>query len=127
MAAGLATLEVLREEAPYASLDEAGRRLFEGLEDAARAAGLSVTVNRVGSMGSLFFNPGPVVDFDSAAGSDSALFTTYFKAMLEQGIYLAPSPFEAAFVSTPLWNAPHERLRPRQGARNRLTCLKHLC
>jgi glutamate-1-semialdehyde 2,1-aminomutase len=51
-------------------------------------------------MGSLFFNPGPVVDFDSAAGSDSALFTTYFKAMLEQGIYLAPSPFEAAFVST---------------------------
>ena len=100
MAAGLATLNALREEGVYGSLEEKGRRLFEGLGERARAAGLSVTVNRVGSLGSLFFTEGPVTDFPSAAASDTSQFRTYYARMLEQGIYLAPSPFEAAFVST---------------------------
>jgi len=100
MAAGLATLNALRKEGVYASLEAKGRRLFSGLEAAARDAGVTVTVNRVGSMGSLFFTAGPVLDFASAAASDAGRFRFYYRSMLEQGIYLAPSPFEAAFVST---------------------------
>jgi glutamate-1-semialdehyde 2,1-aminomutase len=100
MAAGLATLEALRRDGVYDGLEEKGRRLFEGLEERARAAGLAVTVNRVGSLGCLFFREGPVQDFASAAASDTSLFRTYYSRMLEQGIYLAPSPFEGAFVST---------------------------
>lgn len=100
MAAGLATLNLLRREGVYSSLEEKGRRLFEGLIDRARAAGIPVTVNRVGSLGSMFFTGDPVTDFASAAQSDAARFRTYYASMLEQGIYLAPSPFEASFVST---------------------------
>ncbi len=100
MAAGLATLKVLRDQDPYGSLERKSDRLFAGLEEAAREAGLRVTINRVGSMGSLFFTPGPVTDFESAAASDASLFKAYYRSMLGQGIYLAPSPFEATFVST---------------------------
>jgi len=99
MAAGLATLKALRKEGVYASLEAKGEKLFAGLETAAGDAGLAVTVNRVGSMGSLFFTGGPVLDFASAAASDGERFRAYYGRMLEQGIYLAPSPFEAAFVS----------------------------
>lgn len=99
MAAGLATLKVLGEGGVYAFLEEKGRKLLEGLRDAARTAGLSVVLNRVGSMGSLFFTDRPVTDFASAAASDAGLFRRYYTRMLEQGVYLAPSPFEATFVS----------------------------
>jgi glutamate-1-semialdehyde 2,1-aminomutase len=100
MAAGLATLNELRDAGVYEALEAKGRRLFGGLEERARAAGLSVCVNRVGSLGSLFFRQGPVRDFASAAAGDTGLFRAFYARMLEQGIYLAPSPFEAAFVST---------------------------
>lgn len=99
MAAGLATLKVLREGHVYQALEEKGRHLFDGLKQAAEAAGIKVTVNRIGSLGSLFFSEGPVTDFASAKASNASLFKTFYKSMLNQGIYLAPSPFEAWFLS----------------------------
>jgi glutamate-1-semialdehyde 2,1-aminomutase len=100
MAAGLATLRVLKESLPYAELDQKSDRLFSGLRQAAEEAGVPVTINRIGSMGSLFFTADPVTDFDSAMAGDANLFRKYYRKMLSEGIYLAPSPFEAVFVST---------------------------
>lgn len=99
MAAGLATLKVLQKAGIYRELEEKGAMLFSGLEEAARSKGLKVTVNRIGSMGTLFFAGKRVKDFASAKESDAAMFRKYYVKMLEQGIYLAPSPFEACFVS----------------------------
>jgi len=99
MAAGLATLKVLREGHVYQALEEKGKHLFDGLKQAAVAAGLKATVNRIGSLGSLFFSEGPVTDFVSAKASHASLFKAFYRSMLNQGIYLAPSPFEAWFVS----------------------------
>jgi len=99
MAAGLATLRVLQNRDIYGDLEEKGRMLFSGLGDAAQSAGVKVVINRVGSMGSLFFGEDPVTDFASAKGSDAEKFKTYYAHMLEQGIYLAPSAFEACFIS----------------------------
>lgn len=100
MTAGLATLKVLRREGTYRTLEEKGKMLFNGLEEAAREAGVKVVVNRIGSMGSLFFTGDPVKDFASAKSSDGEVFKKYYRQMLNQGIYLAPSPFETSFVST---------------------------
>ncbi len=100
MAAGLATLRVLKGTNPYPALEERGRSLFSGLESAARDHGLQVTVNRAGSMGTLFFTSGPVRGFTSARETDQRRFRSYYRFMMEQGIYLAPSPFEATFIST---------------------------
>jgi len=99
VSAGLATLHLVRREGIYAELEEKGRALFTGLERAAREAGVEVTVNRVGSMGSLFFGPGPVTDFTTVKATDEKRFIRYYQRMLEHGIYLAPSAFEAGFVS----------------------------
>jgi glutamate-1-semialdehyde 2,1-aminomutase len=99
MAAGLATLRVLQNKGVYGELGEKGRMLFSGLEDAAKSAGVKVVINRIGSMGSLFFGEDPVTDFASAKASDSEKYKSYYAKMLEQGIYLAPSAFEACFVS----------------------------
>jgi len=100
MAAGLATLRVLQNSEVYQELEEKGRMLFSGLEGAAKSAGVEVVINRIGSMGSLFFGEGPVTDFASAKASNAEKFKVYYAKMLEQGIYLAPSAFEACFVST---------------------------
>ncbi len=100
MAAGLATLKILKEKSPYDELDKLGDMLFSGLKRVAKAAGVNVVSNRVGSMGSLFFTGEPVTDFKTAKASDENLFKRYFRSMLDQGIYLAPSPFEASFLST---------------------------
>ncbi len=100
MAAGLATLKILKEKSPYDELDKLGDMLFSGLKRVAEAAGVNVVSNRVGSMGSLFFTAEPVTDFETAKTSDENLFKRYFRSMLDQGIYLAPSPYEAAFLST---------------------------
>lgn len=99
MAAGLTTLKILKKGDIYKELEKNGDMLFSGLEAAAQAAGIPVTVNHIGSMGSLFFVAVPVTDFATAKESDQDLFKRYYKRMLEQGIYLAPSPFEASFVS----------------------------
>ncbi len=99
MAAGLATLKVLKEGEIYQKLEEKGRNLFEGLETAAGAAGLKVVTNRIGSLGTLFFTEEPVTDFSSAKGSNGEMFKRFYASMLDQGVYLAPSPFEAWFIS----------------------------
>ena len=100
MAAGVTTLKILKEKSPYDELDKKGDMLFSGLKRVAEAAGVNVVINRVGSMGSLFFTDEPVTDFETAKASDDNQFKSYFRSMLGQGIYLAPSPYEAAFLST---------------------------
>jgi glutamate-1-semialdehyde 2,1-aminomutase len=98
MAAGIATLRQLGK-AQYARLEELGMKLETGLVEAARAAGAKVQVNRVGSMITVFFSPDPVFDAASARKSDTKKFAKYFRVMLENGVYLPPSQFEAAFLS----------------------------
>jgi glutamate-1-semialdehyde 2,1-aminomutase len=100
MRAGLATLDVLAEPGTYERLEQVSARLQAGLEAAAKEAGIPAVVNRVGSMLTGFFTKGPVTDFTTAIASDTKRFARYFHAMLARGVYLAPSQFEAAFVST---------------------------
>jgi glutamate-1-semialdehyde 2,1-aminomutase len=99
MAAGLATLELLGP-AEYQRLDATSARLAEGLATAAAGAGVPVQVNRVGSMLTVFFSGAPVFDAQSARASSTRRFGAFFHALLERGIYLPPSQFEAAFLST---------------------------
>lgn len=99
MAAGIATLKVLAEPGFYETIDKAARRLIEGLAIAAQQAGVDVATAQVGAMLGLFFHRGPVCNFDDAKGSDLGRFTRYYQGMLERGIYLAPSQFEAFFIS----------------------------
>ncbi|MGD2134829.1 MAG: glutamate-1-semialdehyde 2,1-aminomutase [Gemmatimonadales bacterium] len=99
-AAGVAVLEYLRDHPEvYDHLESRGRRLDEAWAAVARDEGYSLTWNRVGSMGSVFFTDGPVVDWHSASAADRDAFTRYFWGMLRRGVYLAPSPFEALFLS----------------------------
>jgi glutamate-1-semialdehyde 2,1-aminomutase len=100
MAAGLATLQELRDHPPYARLEQLGAMLAEGLGQAARAAGVPHQLARIGSMWTFFFNPDPVSDYDVARKSDTARFARFFWAMMDRGIYLPCSQFEAAFLST---------------------------
>lgn len=109
VAAGLATLRRLEREDPYARLESLGSQLEEGLIQAAAGAGLPVRVNRSGSMFTLFFTDREVTDFDSAKRCDPVRFNRYFHAMLGQGVYLPPSQFEAAFISTAHTEADIER------------------
>lgn len=99
MAAGLATLKILQKGTIYKELEQKSNTLFSGLKKAAQDTGIQVTINRIGSMGSLFFNKGPVIDFESVKSSDTEKFNHYYCQMLDQGIYLAPSAFEASFLS----------------------------
>jgi glutamate-1-semialdehyde 2,1-aminomutase len=99
MTAGLATLRILGEPHVYSTLEQRSEMLFSGLKSSAEAAGIPVVINRVGSMGSLFFSNIPVTDFAAAKRCDGDRFRRYYIRMLEQGIYLAPSPFEAIFLS----------------------------
>jgi len=100
MASGIATLEKLEKKGIYKKLERRARRLSEGLKDAASDAGISTYHTRVGSMLCTFFSEAEVVDYDSAKRCDTTLYAAYFHEMLERGVYLAPSQFEAAFVST---------------------------
>jgi glutamate-1-semialdehyde 2,1-aminomutase len=100
MTAGLVVLRRLRDRSIYEQLEEAGRRLCEGLTAAAREAGVETITNRVGSMFTTFFNDSAVTDWPSAAKSDRERYGRFFHAMLEEGVYLAPSQFEAAFIGT---------------------------
>lgn len=99
MAAGAATLRVLRDTDPYAELSALTARLCDGLERLALERGIPVVVQRVGSMFTLFFNPDPVRDYDDALRSDTTRYARYFWGMLERGVYLPCSQFEANFVS----------------------------
>jgi len=99
VAAGMATLRALEDPASYRRLETLGARLASGLAEAARRAGVPLTVNRVGSMLTGFFTGEPVVDLVSAKRSDTARYGRFFHGMLERGVFLAASQFEAAFVS----------------------------
>jgi len=99
MAAGLAMLTELGKDGVYETLEEKAGSLASKLEEAAAASSVPVCQNRVGSMMTLFFTAGPVTDFESAKQSDTDRYASYFKHMIESGVYLAPSQFEAAFVS----------------------------
>ncbi len=99
MAAGIATLTLLQEKGFYANLEEKSARLAAGLARAAADAGFPVYSARVGSMLCTFFSNREVDNWTSAAGCDTATFGRYFRAMLDQGVYLAPSQFETVFVS----------------------------
>jgi glutamate-1-semialdehyde 2,1-aminomutase len=97
-AAALAVLKRLRDPAVYERLEDAGALLEEGLRDA--AAGEPVCVQRVGAMATVFFAAGPVRDFEDAAACDTERFAAWFRHLLARGIYVAPSEYEAMFVST---------------------------
>ncbi|HZI18940.1 MAG TPA: glutamate-1-semialdehyde 2,1-aminomutase [Pyrinomonadaceae bacterium] len=100
MTAGLATLRRLRDRSVYEQLESAGRRLAEGMTEAAREAGVSTVTNRVGSMFTTFFTDSEVTDWTTAARADRERYGRFFHAMLEGGVYLAPSQFEAGFIGT---------------------------
>ncbi len=98
VAAGLATVRTLRDTRPYARLESLGMRMESGLRTAAEKAGVPLTVNRVGSMMTAFFCGTAVTNYASARKADTKRYGRYFHGMLERGVYLAPSQFEAAFV-----------------------------
>ena len=100
MAGGLRQLQLLKEKNPYPQLDEKGKKLEEGFKFLIEKYGIKATVNRVGSMITVFFTDKQVVDFETAKSSDLETFSKFFRLMLEKGIYLAPSQFEASFLST---------------------------
>ncbi|MER3555195.1 MAG: glutamate-1-semialdehyde-2,1-aminomutase [Meiothermus sp.] len=99
MAAGIETLRLLAENPPYAKLEAYGKALQQGLESLVKETGVPATVNRVGSMITLFFRADPVVTYADAVESDTEAFKRFFHGLLERGIYWPPSQFEAAFFS----------------------------
>jgi glutamate-1-semialdehyde 2,1-aminomutase len=99
MAAGIATLTQLQKTGFYSSLEDTSSKLAGGLSAAAQKAGVPVSIDRVGSMLGLFFTDIKVHNFNDAKTSDLDRFSHYYKGMLRNGIYLAPSQFEALFVS----------------------------
>jgi len=99
MAAGLATLKALKQEGIYEELEAKSARFWDGMEDIVRESELSLCLNRLGSMGTLFFTQDPVTDFRSAMAADRDKYSEFYQGMLARSIYLAPSPFEATFVS----------------------------
>ena len=100
MAAGIAQLLFLRETRPYDVLESRARRIIGALADAAAAAGVPFGADAAGAMFGWHFVDGPVRDFDRAASADPAFFVRFFQASLRRGVFLPPSPFEAAFLST---------------------------
>ena len=103
MAAGKAMLTYLNEHPEvYSQLEGMGKRIVQDIRDNLKELGLKYTINHFGSMFSLFFSEEEVYDFESAKRCDTALFGRYFRAMLERGVYLAPSQFETLFLSTAL-------------------------
>jgi glutamate-1-semialdehyde 2,1-aminomutase len=102
MAAGTATLSYLQAHAAevYPQLEAISRAVAEGVAAEAATAGVPLTLNRVGAMWTWFFTPGPVNNYGDAAKSDTAAFGRFHRAMLDQGVWLPPSQFEAAFLGT---------------------------
>ncbi len=100
MTAGFETLSIILEDGSfYDRLEKKSGHLAEGITENARKLGIPVTAKRVGSMSTIFFTSTNVVDYQTALSADTKKFSIYFKEMLAQGVYLAPSQFEAGFVS----------------------------
>jgi glutamate-1-semialdehyde 2,1-aminomutase len=111
IAAGLAMLRLLQQNQEiYGRLNQHTTALVEGIRAQCQEKGLNYTINQVGSMFTLFFTDQPVIDFDSAKTSDTKAFASYFQSMLRNGIYLAPSQFEAMFVSAAIDEPIIERI-----------------
>ena len=100
VAAGISTLKLLKSKALYSGLDREAGRLCVGIRDALTQRGVEHTINRIGSMFTLFFNANPVTDYVSAAKSNIRTYAKFHPEMLSQGVYLPPSQFEACFLST---------------------------
>lgn len=99
VAAGIATLEVLKKPGIYKKLDRMAARLVEGMKDAAEMAGVAVQINRLGSMFTVFLTSTPVTDFETARTSDRNRYAKFFHTLLEEGVYFPPAQFESCFVS----------------------------
>ena len=99
MAAGIATLLELKQNPPYEKLEKYAQRLEDGLHKIAQSLNIPHVINRVGSMWTFFFTAGPVTDYDTAKKSDTKMFSKFFWAMMDRGVYLPCSQFEAAFNS----------------------------
>ena len=99
MTAGIETLKMLQEPGVWAGMEAQGKALMAGLNSAAVEAGIPIQTNHLGTMIGLFFNDAPVTNWDSASQSNLERFGAYFQGMLSRGIYLAPSQYEAGFVS----------------------------
>jgi glutamate-1-semialdehyde 2,1-aminomutase len=97
--AGLTTLRILERDKPYAELERRTNWLTDAIADAARAFNIPVQINRIASMFTAFFTDQPVTDYASAKRSDTKRFARFFHALLQQGVFLPPSQFEAAFLS----------------------------
>jgi glutamate-1-semialdehyde 2,1-aminomutase len=100
MAAGIASLRMLEDLDPYARLDVLGRQLVAAVTGACKTKGIPVQTPQCGSMFSIFFTDTPVRDYDTALKGDAKLFSRFFRAALDGGVYLAPSAYEAGFLST---------------------------
>src|SRR5687767_11074340 len=100
MAAGIAALQELQRSNAYPELEVLGAQLEAGMREAAKTAGVPVRFNRCGSMFCGYFTEAPVHNLDDAMKSDRGRFAKFFHGMLAEGIYLAPSQFEAGFLST---------------------------
>jgi glutamate-1-semialdehyde 2,1-aminomutase len=100
MTAGIATLNILQQPGVWQDLEGTAQRLAEGIGQAAQMAGVPVFLTRTGTMFTAFFTDGPVQDWPTAKACDTKRYASYFHAMLANGVYLAPSQFEAGFVSS---------------------------
>lgn len=100
VAAGIATLKLLKSKKIYSTLEQATKRLCDGLREVLSERDIKHTINRVGSMFTVFFNTGQVTDYSSAIKSNTKMYAKYHSEMLKEGVYLPPSQFEACFVST---------------------------
>jgi len=100
VAAGIATLKSLKSQNPYRDLAGSTEKLCEEIDNILNRKNIPHTINRIASMFTLFFNPGPVTDYASSAKSNTKRYAKYFSEMLKAGIYLPPSQFEACFLST---------------------------
>jgi glutamate-1-semialdehyde 2,1-aminomutase len=119
VAAGLVTLDLLEADGVYETLSARSSALASGLAEIAAELGVPMTTRSVGGMFGFFFHPGPVDSFAEAQQSDAAAFRRFFAAMLEEGVYLAPSPYEAGFVS--LAHRPRDITQTLESARRALT------
>lgn len=111
MAAGLAMVKYLRDTpSTYQLIEQSTTSIVDGIRRQMHEKGMNFTVNQVGSMFTLFFTDKVVADFETATTSDTKLFATFFQSMLKQGIYIAPSQYEAMFISTAIDSTAIERI-----------------
>jgi glutamate-1-semialdehyde 2,1-aminomutase len=109
MSAGIATLNELAKPGLYDGINALAKKLVHGLRNALAGAGIAAQVNSIGSLSTIFFAPDPVTNYAGAKRSDTKLYARYFREMLNRGIFLAPSQFEAAFVSASHTSADIDR------------------